>query len=118
MKYIAPSEFPYFPALLGSTLRVKASALLDYCATHPVEIPPAVKEFFLKDTLHAYTEPVPTWHVSQWYAFARTFKKCKHGVKDTANQAVLVQIMDMMAVALELKTPPLRAKKSTKPKTE
>lgn len=102
-KYITPSDFPYFPALLGSTLRKNASALTDYVKNHDVEVPTEVKEFFLKDTLHSMAEPIPTWNVASWYAFAKTFKKCKASNTSKESQDSLKKILKMTASAIGIR---------------
>lgn len=101
-KYIAPSDLPYFPALLGSTLRKQASALTSYCNTHDVEIPESVKEFFTTNTLHSLAEPVPTWNLPSWYAFARTFKKCKASVTYPELDESLNNVLKAVATALDI----------------
>lgn len=104
-KYITPSDFPYFPALLGSTLRKNASALTDYVKNHSVDVPEEVKEFFFTESLHSMAEPIPTWNVSSWYAFARTFKKCKASNTSKESQDVLKKILKMTASALDIRKP-------------
>ena len=112
-KYIAPSDLPYFPALLGSTLRRQASILTDYCNTHAVEIPESVKEFFTAETLHSLAEPVPTWDLPSWYAFARTFKKCKASTTDPELTGALSNLLSAVATALDIApATPMKARRT------